>query len=133
MKTPTELLRFAAVGVLSNAVLYVLYLALTATWLGQKSAVTLLYCVGGVQGFLLNSRWTFQHFGGLRTAMGRYWTVYLLGYFVNLGLLILLVDFVGLPHREVQAGLVVLIAALSFLLHRSWVFRPDPAAPRLPL
>jgi putative flippase GtrA len=123
LSTPGQLGRFAAVGLASNAVLYALYLGLTAAGIGHKAAVTLLYCLGGMQGFALNRRWTFGHGGG-RGAMARFWLVYVSAYLLNLALLALLVDGADLPHRSVQAALIAVIAAVTFVLHKMWVFRP---------
>lgn len=128
MRAAAELLRFGAVGLVSNTILYLLYLVLTAAGMGHKSALTLLYMLGGAQGFLLNSRWTFPqvHVGG--SALARYWMAYLACYLVNLALLAALVDLAGLPHRPVQAAMVLFIAGLSFLLQKSWVFGASRAA-----
>jgi len=127
MSMRSELARFAAVGVLCNATLYLLYLALTASFLGHKTTLTVIYVFGSASGFVLNRNWTFRHGGALAVAGVRYWMVYIAGYLLNLTLLALLVDGAGLPHRGVQAALVVLIAALTFLLQKLWVFRPQEA------
>ncbi|HXM81085.1 MAG TPA: GtrA family protein [Burkholderiales bacterium] len=126
MSVPIELSRFAAVGLLSNVVLYLLYLAITALGIGPKGAVTLIYCVGVLQSFVLNKNWTFQHEGLLLKTLIRYWTIYLSAYFLNLILLILLVDVAGFAHQIVQAILVGLIATLTFVLQKFWVFRTPP-------
>ena len=118
-----EWLRFGTVGLLSNVVLYLLYLAVTALGVGHKTAMTALYCLGILQTFVLNKNWTFRHEGMLRTTLLRYWAIYLSGYFLNLIFLIVLVDLAGLPHQAVQAALIVVIAALSFILQKRWVFR----------
>jgi putative flippase GtrA len=123
VSAPGELARFGAVGVLSNALLYVLYLAATGLGMGHKSAMTLLYCVGVLQTFFLNRQWTFRRGGTARAAFIRYWVVYLSAYALNLALLFLLVDTAGLPHQAVQGLLIVAIAALMFLAQKFWVFR----------
>jgi len=129
MSAPGELARFGAVGLLTNAALYLLYLALTWSGVGHKLAMSVAYCAGVVQGFILNRAWTFRARGAERTASARYSAAYLAGYLLNLGLLYLLVDRAGLPHQAVQAALVLLIAPLLFLAQKFWVFRA-PAAPR---
>jgi putative flippase GtrA len=123
-----ELTRFGAVGVLSNALLYALYLGATALGMGPKSAMTLLYCVGVAQTFVLNRQWTFGGRGDMRRALPRYGAAYAAGYALNFVLLMAFVDAAGLPHQAVQAVLIVLIALLMFLAQKFWVFR-EPARP----
>jgi putative flippase GtrA len=123
VSTPVALVRFGAVGLLSNVLLYVGYLAITALGMGHKSAVSVLYCVGVLQSFALNKRWTFRHEGAVRNTLARYWMVYLAAYPLNLLLLAVLVDVAGFPHQMVQAVLVALIAALTFVVQKFWVFR----------
>jgi putative flippase GtrA len=127
VSAPGELARFGVVGVLSNALLYVLYLAATALGMGPKSAMTLLYCVGVAQTFVLNRQWTFGGRGDMRKALPRYGAAYAAGYALNFVLLMALVDAAGLPHQAVQAALIALIALLMFLAQKFWVFRAPQA------
>lgn len=123
MSAPGELARFGVVGVVSNLLLYLLYLAATALGIGHKTAMTGLYCVGVLQTFAFNRVWTFRHRGHAGAPIARYWTVYGAGYLLNLALLYALVDVAGIAHQLVQAALIVLIAVLTFLLQKYWVFR----------
>jgi putative flippase GtrA len=123
LSTPGQLVRFGTVGVLSNLVLYLLYLGATALGLGHKTAMSCLYCLGVLQTFALNRGWTFGHRERAGAALARYWALYGAGYLLNLALLYALVDLAGLAHQLVQAALVVLIAALTFVLQKYWVFR----------
>lgn len=120
----TQALRFGVVGIASNAVLYVLYLLLTAAGLGPKPAMTLAYVVGLGQTFVLNRRWSFAHHGGVGGALGRYLAVYAFGYGLNFAILWLAVDRLGWPHQWVQAGAVVVVAGSVFLASKYWVFTP---------
>ena len=123
MSTPAQLVRFGTVGVLSNLTLYLLYLGATALGVGHKTAMSVLYCLGVLQTFALNRRWTFGHRRPAGTPLARYGALYAAGYLVNLGLLYALVDIAGFAHQLVQAALVVLIAVLTFTLQKYWVFR----------
>lgn len=128
--TLSQLLRYGTVGLVSNAVLYMAYLALTSFGLGAKLAMSLLYALGVIQTFFFNKRWSFGHRGEHGTAFFRYCASYGIGYGVNLAALLLLVDQFGLPHQIVQGVMILCIAALLFLLQKFWVFRhpsPSPA------
>lgn len=128
--TRWQLVRFAIVGVLSNAVLYLVYLWLTTLGMGHKSAMSLLYALGVGQTFLFNKRWTFRHDAAVHTALLRYVALYAAGYLFNLLMLMLLVDRAGFPHQWVQGGMILLLAVALFAGQKYWVFRrPKNTAP----
>ena len=127
-ETRKQLLRYAFVGIASNALLYTIYLALTAAGMGPKSTMTLVYCAGVAATFVFNRHWTFAHDGSVPGAMLRYASTYLAVYLLNLGALRALVDMLGLPHRLVMLALIFINAGLIFLLQKHWVFAPPRAA-----
>ncbi len=123
-----QFIRYATVGLGSNIVLYLAYLALTAAGIDSKLAMTLLYVLGVVQTFAFNKRWSFRH-GGVRGAtFVRYCASYALGYLINLGVLLVFVDRLGYPHQAVQGVMILALAILLFLLQKYWVFRPTAAS-----
>ncbi len=115
--------RFAVVGLASNALLYLVYLGMTASGLGPKLAMSLVYGIGVAQTFAFNKRWTFKHSGRLDAALLRYLAVYAGGYFANLAVLAWLVDRLGYPHQIVQGAMILTLAACFFVLQKWWVFR----------
>ncbi len=125
MQTQGQFLRFATVGVISNILLFLAYLALTKLGMGHKAAMSTLYVVGVMQTFVFNKRWSFKHKGAVPTSLLRYWIVYALGYLLNLSVLMILVDQVGLPHQLVQGVMILVLAVLIFTAHKFWVFRTD--------
>lgn len=117
-----QFIRYAVVGVTSNLTLYVAYLFITASGLGPKLTMSLLYVSGVAATFVANRSWTFEHKGVAHTALVRYVAAYVIGYLLNLGLLVLGVDVLGLPHQAVQALAIVVVAVSLFLMHKYWVF-----------
>lgn len=117
-----QLFRWLIVGVLSNAVLYAIYLVLTAWWLTPAAAMTTVYVLGVLLGFLAHRKWSFEHTGAARPAMVRYVVAYVLGYLVNLGGLEAGVKVLGIRHEVVQAVMIVVVAALMFLMQKYYVF-----------
>jgi len=126
MSTAIEILRFGVVGLASNALLYLLYLAATAVGVEPKAAVSLIYLVGVLQTFILNKRWTFQHEGSVRRTAARYWVAYAFSYAANMVLLIIFVDVAGFDHRVVQGVLIAVIGLVLFALQKYWVFGTLP-------
>jgi putative flippase GtrA len=121
-KTRRQLLRYGVVGLTSNLILYLAYLALTALGVGHKTAMTVLYVVAVTQTFFINRAWSFCHQGAPQGAFVRYITSYAIGYALNLSMLWLAVDVLSLPHQIVQGVMIIIVAATVFLLQKFWVF-----------
>lgn len=124
--TRRQLLRYAVIGLLSNAGLYAAYLLLSWSAMGHKTAMTVVYCMGMFATFVFNRSWAFGHAGAIPQALLRYTATYAFGYMFNIAALFLLVDMAGLPHRWVVLALILISACITFLLQKFWVF---PAAP----
>lgn len=120
----TQFLRYAAVGVSSNLLLYVAYLGLTSVNVGHKTAMTLLYVSGVLITFMANRNWSFEHHGFAQAAFVRYVLAYILGYLLNFSILWFAVDHLHFPHQGVQAVTIVTVAISLFLMHKYWVFAP---------
>lgn len=115
--------RFATVGVVSNALLYLFYLLLTFTiGLDYKIAMTVVYILGVMSTFCFNRTWSFNHSGTAHTAFVRYVLAYVIGYILNFLLLWFSVDRLKLPHERAQAAAIIIVAFCMFLLNRNWVF-----------
>ena len=121
--TLSQMIRYGIVGTTSNALLFVLYLAITAAGMEHKLAMSLLYVLGVAQTFIFNKRWSFDHDGSNRGAFVRYVISYGVGYLLNLTALYLFVDRLGWPHQAVQGIMILVLAALLFMMQKFWVFR----------
>jgi putative flippase GtrA len=53
--------------------------------------------------------------------------VHLMGYFLNLLMLVFFVDWLGFAHQFVQAAAIVVVAVFLFVLFRVFVFATPPA------
>lgn len=114
--------RWVIVGVVTNAVLYLAYLALTRSLLAPKVAMTVVYVAGMLLGFLGNRFWSFEHAGRIDTALLRYLAVYALGYVINFAGLAAGVDLLGFPHELVQGIMIIVVAMVMFLMQKLFVF-----------
>jgi putative flippase GtrA len=121
--TRRQIVRFAAVGLVSNGILFAFYLALTSAGLTPAMAMSLAYAAGVLQTFVFNRSWTFGHRGATGAPFARYVITYAMGYLGNLLLLLFLVDRMGLPHQWVQAVVILCVAIFVFTLQKHWVFR----------
>jgi putative flippase GtrA len=118
-----EFARFAVVGLISNALLFLLYIAVTGLGMGHKLAATLAYAIGVAQTFFFNRSWSFRDRGAPGPAFVRYVGAYAFGYVFNMAALVVLVDRAGYRHQFVQAVVILILAVTLFLLQKFWVFR----------
>lgn len=119
---------YGLIGVVSNGLLYVGYLGLTALSVAPPLAMTVCYVGGIVLSYLLNGRLTFRHGAGFDATFLRFILACLAGYGFNLAGLRLGVEMMGWPHQGVQFVMILLTAALLFVLQKFWVF-PSAATP----
>lgn len=128
--TMSRFLRYAIVGLSTNALGYLLYLLVTFMGLGPKTTMSMLYVVGAALGYMGNRRWAFRHSGSIWRSSAGYFIFHAGGYFINLGLLYLFVDRLDYPHQIVQAGAIVVVAAYLFVALNLIVFKRSGRAIR---
>lgn len=121
--------RWVIVGVVTNTVLYLAYLALTRSLLAPKVAMTVVYVAGVLLGFAGNRLWSFEHAGRIDTALLRYVGVYALGYVINFAGLEIGVEMLGFAHEWVQGAMVIVVAAVMFLMQKLFVFAGPRESP----
>lgn len=122
----TQILKFAMVGLFSNACGFALYLVLTELGTTPKMTMTVLYVIGALIGFFGNRRLTFLHQGSMLGAGTRFILAHLGGYAINFLLLTWLVDRLGYPHQWVQACAILLVATYLFVALKFFVFKATP-------
>ena len=115
--------RYGFVGIASNAILYLLYILITASGVGHKLTMTLIFLVGVFQTFTLNKLWTFGHIGYFGPTFARYIFVYIFAWGLNLIALFVFTDSFGFSHQVVQGIAIVALALLLFLAQKLWVFQ----------
>jgi len=118
-----QLIRYALVGVASNAVIYIVYLFMTCFGVEPKTAMTLVYIIGASIGFIGNRKWTFAHRGDSFSAVLRYMLAHLSGYLLNYLILFTFVDRLGYAHQWVQAVAIMIVAGFLFIVFKYFVFR----------
>nr|CAD6436797.1 GtrA family protein [Rhizobium sp. Q54] len=118
-----QLVRFGALGVVTNVLGYVLYLGITYVGAGPKAAMSVLYCVGVGINFIGSRTWVFRSDTSMLGASIRYVGAYAVGYGVNYGILMAFVDRLGYPHAVVQAVAIVIVACCLYITLKFLVFR----------
>jgi putative flippase GtrA len=119
-KTLPPFLRFLAVGVLNTAFGYCVFVGGVLLGLPAPAALGAAYVLGVLFNFLSTGKLVFDRLDA--RALPRFIGAYLLVYAVNLGALAVLVR-AGLHEFTAQAIALPFMAALSFVIFRSFVFR----------
>jgi putative flippase GtrA len=124
-----QFVKFGIVGI-SNTLLffatYTLLLKVFGVWYVAASGIG--FTVGAVNGFLLNRRWTFRgHVGDALTPV-RWFVVQGCGLGLNLALVYLFVDGLGMDKLFGQVPATAIVTVLTFLANRAWTFKMHPSA-----
>lgn len=125
-----QFVKFGIVGVSNTLIsfaVYILLLKVFGVWYLAASGIG--FAVGAVNGFLWNRAWTFRgHVGDALTPV-RWFVVQSCGLLVDLGLVYVFVDGLGLDELVGQVMTTMIVTVLTFLVNRAWTFRGHtPAA-----
>lgn len=124
MAVVVQFLKFGIVGV-SNTIIafaaYTIMLKVFGVWYVAASGIG--FAVGAINGFLLNRRWTFrEHVGDALTPV-RWGIVQTCGLGLNLGLVYLFVDGLGMDKLVGQIPATAIVTVVTFTVNRAWTFR----------
>lgn len=81
------------------------------------------YSLGAILSFSLNSRWTFSYEGGQVVAFFKYLLAILVGYFVNLFVVLYAIDDWGINSYIAQAMGVVPYALITYFSAKHFIFK----------
>lgn len=119
-----QFVKFGVVGVSNTLIFFAVYtllLKVFGVWYVAASGIG--FAVGAVNGFLWNRAWTFRgHVGDALTPV-RWFVVQSSGLLINLGLVYLFVDGVGLGELLGQAVTIAIVTVVTFLANRAWTFK----------
>ena len=119
-----EAFRFGTVGVLQNGLNLATFALATGAGIHYRPAAVLAGVLALVVSFLLNRHWTFM---GHATPVGRQGLRYLLVFAGAVGLGVVLLTFfvevTGIGEVPAQVAAILIVAPISFLAQRTWVFR----------
>lgn len=117
-----QLPRFAIVGLCNTALSWSLYALAVALGVWYPLAAASSFAAGAVNGYALNSAWTFRAGPFSASRLARYVVVQAGALALNVVLLVALVEGVGLPRLSAQVVALVAVAAASFTASRRWAF-----------
>jgi putative flippase GtrA len=128
-----EAVRFGAVGLLQNGLNVAVFAVATGLGVHYRVAAVLAGLVAFVASFLLNRHWTFMgRAAPIHHQGARYLLVFASAIALGVLLLTFFVEVTGMPEIAAQVAAILVVAPVSFLVQRTWVFRAPrrSAAPR---
>ncbi|MDQ7075206.1 MAG: GtrA family protein [Gammaproteobacteria bacterium] len=117
-----EIVKYGLIGIISNTVIFILYLTGIFFGMDPKIIMTILYISGASLSYWANRKWTFSHTGNIKTSGTRYFFSHFVGYTANLLILIAMIDLLGYNPALSQGFAIVIVALLLFLLSKYFVF-----------
>jgi putative flippase GtrA len=120
-----QLAKFGAVGASGYVVNLAVYaLLLKQAHLHYLLAATGSFLVAATNNYVWNRLWTFRHQRGHVAYQGlRFLIVAVFAYLCNLGLLLGLIEVIGVGKIVSQAVAIVLVTPLNFVGNKLWSFR----------
>ena len=117
--------KYAIVGVANVTIDFVLYglLVWLGVWYGAAKSLSLI--VATLNGYTFNRVWTFRAGRYRHSTLARYVGVQGIGLALNLALLGLLVEVLGLGPVIAQLIAIPVVCTFTFLANRLWTFGGD--------
>jgi putative flippase GtrA len=123
----SQLVSYGVVGIAINLTGFFIYLLLTWNWLDPKVAISLMYPIGAIMGYLGHSKFSFSYTGSYLSGLLKYVVAHLIGYGTNIVILYIFVDLLGYPHPLIQAIAIFVVAGVLFVQFRYFVFSQKTA------
>ena len=118
-----SVIRFVLVGISNTAVgLGVIYFALRVLEWNDTASNAVGYAVGFAWSFLWNRSWTFRQSGAALGSLVRYVGVCVVGYLVNLAVMIVLLRRMGAGHYLPQVVAMCAYTAVTYIGSRFFAF-----------
>ncbi len=118
-----QFIRYGLVGLSVNVIGYFAFLGMVYAGLHHQLAATLMFAIAVLASYTANRNWSFGHRGGVGRTFLSYLVLYSVAWILDVLILFVFVDSLGLHHAPVQAFAILGIAGLLFIGQRYWVFR----------
>lgn len=124
-KIVLQFVKFGFVGVfntLSSTCYYWIFLYLGVNYI---LATTVAYLLASFIGYLLNNKWVFNNNGLKNSSFIKYYVVYGVSYFLNIGCMYLWVDILNLSKFIAPLLTLLVTVPFNFIFSKIWVFRRE--------
>ena len=114
--------RFGIVGLATNISAYIAYLILTVLSINPITAMSIIFAIALIVGFIAHSKYTFVQDRNTPQFLLKYLFVYAIVYAVNFLLLLLFTEFLEFPHQVIQAIAILICGLTLYKLQKNFVF-----------
>jgi len=119
-----EFKRYAVIGLISNCILYGVYVAFSNLFLiDPKISMTITYVLGMAIGFFMHKEITFRVKGHIKRLFLRFILSHCAAYGFNFLILLVFVDYFSFSHLVIQGIAIILVAVSFFCLMKYFVFK----------
>ena len=116
-----QIFKYVGVGMLVNGAGYALFLIFLLIGLEYKMSASITYFFGCIVSFFLNRRLVFESAVSLQSGFLRLFFMLLAGYFLNILLLYIGVDFLNCAVSVVQLVSIVCVSIFFYLVNKFFV------------
>lgn len=116
-----QLIRYCVVGVLNNALGYLIFLIFISKGIGHKSTATMLYVFGVFFSFCMNRSYVFKSTVSTGVALKRLLLTLIVGYLINLLGLYIFVDVLWFRPELIQFILIVVMSIYFYYVNKIYV------------
>lgn len=117
-----QFVNYLVIGLFTNTIGYVAFLTLTYFGVEIKLAASCLYLLCAILSFIGNRNFTFNKKGSFSLTDFYFLLTYLLGYLINMVLLIYFVDQMRYPYSIIEAIAIVVVSIFIFLTSKLFIF-----------
>lgn len=118
----SEIFRFSLVGIISNLISYVFFIfCVYILDINYVFTLTILFLLFFLINFFINRTWTFKSISNIKESAIKFIFTYIIGYLLNVSLLIYFVEYLFLPVGYVQICLIIFLAIYYYLMNKFFI------------
>lgn len=119
----SEKLRYIFSGLLVNGLSFIFYLIFIQLGFMPKEALTILYWLTVLVNFFINKKFVFNNKNNIYSTFIKYFSVYIMGYFISLLFMTIAMDFFMYDHISSMIAASVIMPIYFYLMQKYLVFR----------
>ena len=118
-----NLWRYVVVGILGTLVYYlVLWLLVEIVGIRVLIASSIAFILVVLENYVLHYFWTFSSSAHHMKALPKFSLMSVAGFWLNFGIMLVGVEYLGLGYMWVQAVAIALVVAWNFVISIRWIF-----------
>lgn len=125
-----QFIKFGIVGAVNTISSWIIYYTLLYFHIHYIVSTTIAYILSSIIGFVLNRIWVFKSKNKVSSSLIKYIITYGSSFFLNIGLMYLFVDIIGVSDRIAPILVLLFTIPYNYIFSRLWVFCHKPDLPK---